>query len=88
LSVAIKAELPELLLARMQILTIKHPSASSIDQQTLTFEEHAQHGHGIKRPAERTSAFLLSLATRSRTLCAFQEISYYRYSKFPKHLPE
>ena len=33
-------------------------------------EELAQDGRGIKRPAERLSVFLSSLATRSRALCA------------------
>jgi hypothetical protein len=34
-------------------------------------KEHAQDGHGIKRPAGRASVFLCSLAVRSRALCAF-----------------
>jgi len=36
------------------------------------FKKHAQDGRGIKRPAERASVFLSSLAARSRALCAFK----------------
>jgi hypothetical protein len=36
----------------------------------VSFEEHAQNGRGIKRPAARAGEFLSSLAARSRALCA------------------
>ncbi len=38
-----------------------------------SFEEHAQDGRGIKRPAARAGEFLSSLAARSRALCASTE---------------
>ncbi len=40
----------------------------------LPHKEKAQDGRGVKRPAERASEFLSSLAARSRALCAFRPI--------------
>jgi hypothetical protein len=58
-------------------------------------KEHAQDGHGIKRPAGRASVFPSSLAARSRALCAFEEdaqnghgvkLATERASEFLSHL--
>ena len=38
---------------------------------TASFKEHAQDGHGVKRPAERAGEFLSPVAARSQALCAF-----------------
>jgi hypothetical protein len=41
---------------------------------STAFKKHAQNGRGFKRPAERPSEFLSSLAARSRALCAFKKL--------------
>jgi len=41
--------------------------------RSARFNEHAQDGLGVKRPAERAGVFLSSLAARIRALCALNE---------------
>jgi CIC family chloride channel protein len=45
---------------------------SLVDSIRWASSENAQDGRGIKRPAERASVFLSSLAARSRALCALE----------------
>ncbi len=51
----------------------KGPSVSDNSRALCGFEEDAQDGHGVERPARTAAEVVGCLAVRSRALCGFEE---------------